>query len=84
MLNALKYLRQHNMTHNDIKPANILFRDGKWKLTDFGMISPAADRSNLFAAQGGTEFVLILYNCLILQAFILTNYVLIIHFSTSS
>ena len=35
-INALQYLKEHNIYHRDIKPDNILFLHGILKLTDFG------------------------------------------------
>jgi len=37
VLLALKFLHAHNFVHLDIKPANILFKQGHYKLGDFGL-----------------------------------------------
>lgn len=39
ILNSLEYLHSYGLKHRDLKPQNILFQDGKWKLADFGLIS---------------------------------------------
>jgi serine/threonine protein kinase len=44
IINAMKYLHTKNIMHQDIKPANILIKDGKLKLADFG-IAKIAHRS---------------------------------------
>ena len=33
----MSFLYGHDIIHQDIKPANILIKDGKFKLTDFGI-----------------------------------------------
>jgi eukaryotic-like serine/threonine-protein kinase len=40
ILNALEELHQLGFVHRDLKPQNILFHDGTWKLTDFGLVLP--------------------------------------------
>lgn len=42
VLNGLEYLHSLGYTHRDLKPQNILFHDGKWKLADFGLVLPPA------------------------------------------
>jgi serine/threonine protein kinase len=39
MMNALEFLRIHDIVHRDIKPENILYskKDGNYKLADFGL-----------------------------------------------
>lgn len=39
ILNALEYLHNLGLVHRDLKPGNILFHDGKWKLSDLGLIT---------------------------------------------
>ena len=55
MLEILAFLAQKGITHGDIKPANILFAQGKFYLTDFGLIETSASTqryaiSELYAA----------------------------------
>jgi eukaryotic-like serine/threonine-protein kinase len=40
VLSALEALHALGYTHRDLKPGNVLFHDGKWKLCDFGLILP--------------------------------------------
>jgi serine/threonine protein kinase len=40
IIRGIKALRDKNIIHLDIKPANILINDGQYKLADFGMIVP--------------------------------------------
>lgn len=39
LLAAVKYVHEHDVSHNDIKPPNILLKDGKLLLADFGLAS---------------------------------------------
>ena len=39
---ALKELHGLGHTHRDLKPQNILLHDGRWKLSDFGLVLPPA------------------------------------------
>lgn len=36
LMSAFKFLTTHSIYHRDIKPDNILIKDGKLKLADFG------------------------------------------------
>jgi eukaryotic-like serine/threonine-protein kinase len=45
ILNALEELHQLGFVHRDLKPQNILFHDGVWKLTDFGLVLPPASEA---------------------------------------
>ncbi len=40
ILNALEELHQLGFVHRDLKPQNVLFHEGVWKLTDFGLVLP--------------------------------------------
>lgn len=42
ILNALEELHKLEFVHRDLKPQNILFHDGTWKLTDFGLVLPTS------------------------------------------
>lgn len=39
ILNSLEYLHRKGLVHRDLKPQNILFSEGIWKLADFGLIT---------------------------------------------
>jgi serine/threonine protein kinase len=40
ILNALEELHSLGYVHRDLKPQNILFQAGRWKLSDFGLVLP--------------------------------------------
>ncbi|MCT3728310.1 protein kinase [Elizabethkingia anophelis] len=40
ILNSLEYLHNLGYVHRDLKPGNILYHDGFWKLSDLGLITP--------------------------------------------
>lgn len=39
ILNGLEYMHNKGLYHRDLKPYNILFHDGVWKLSDFGLVT---------------------------------------------
>lgn len=59
ILNSMEILHQLEYVHRDIKPQNILFHEGRWKLSDFGLISTNAAVLTQFSTsagdRGGTE-----------------------------
>ncbi|MCJ8288358.1 MAG: protein kinase [Crocinitomicaceae bacterium] len=59
ILNAMEVIHGLGYVHRDIKPQNILFHEGRWKLSDFGLISSDATILTSFSTstgdKGGTE-----------------------------
>ncbi len=59
ILNAMEVIHGLGYVHRDIKPQNILFHEGRWKLSDFGLISSDKTILTNFSTstgdKGGTE-----------------------------
>ena len=45
VLNAFEYLLKANYVHRDLKPQNVLLHEGKWNLSDFGLILPPSTQT---------------------------------------
>lgn len=43
IINALEEVHALGLIHRDLNPRNILLHEGKWKLADFGLVSPPID-----------------------------------------
>ncbi len=50
---ALQHVHEHDLIHGDVKPSNLLVRDGVVKLMDFGL----ADRPGPRGARGSLEYL---------------------------
>jgi serine/threonine protein kinase len=50
IMNALHYLHDIDYVHRDLNPKNVLFHDGKWKLSDFGAVLPPAGQTRTLTA----------------------------------
>jgi serine/threonine protein kinase len=52
VLNGLEKLHELGFVHRDLKPQNILFVDGVWKLTDFGLVLPPSGSTTQLTSVG--------------------------------
>ncbi len=43
LFDALEVLHDLDYAHRDLKPDNVLFENGRWKLADFGLVLPLTD-----------------------------------------
>jgi len=48
ILNSLEYLHDLSLVHRDLKPGNILYLNGSWKLADLGLITSDSDITTSF------------------------------------
>jgi serine/threonine protein kinase len=48
ILNSLEHLHDLGLVHRDLKPGNILFHEGRWKLADLGLITSNTDITTSF------------------------------------
>ncbi len=53
ILDSLEWLHEHDFVHRDVKPENVLFHEGRWKLSDFGLILPPSDKTERFTTYHG-------------------------------
>ena len=60
ILNALESLHTLGYVHRDLKPANVLLHEGRWKLSDFGLVLPKSGTTttltSTFSAWGTVDY----------------------------
>ncbi len=54
ILESLAELHSLGFTHRDLKPENILLHNGRWKLSDFGLVLPPAGNTTTLTSTGST------------------------------
>lgn len=57
ILDALEHLHRSGIIHRDLKPSNILLHNGRWKLSDFGLVllpTPESQRLTTSHSAWGT------------------------------
>ena len=53
ILESLSWLHERDFVHRDIKPENVLLHQGRWKLSDFGLILPPDDKTATLTTMHG-------------------------------
>lgn len=61
ILNSLEQLHEYGLVHRDLKPQNVLFQDGKWKLSDLGLISSDKEILSLSITSTDSGYGTVLY-----------------------
>src|ERR1700733_7792763 len=58
ILDSIERLHSLDFVHRDLKPSNILRHDGRWKLSDLGLVLPMASTSTKLTSHKSSWFTL--------------------------
>jgi eukaryotic-like serine/threonine-protein kinase len=58
ILDSLEQLHSLGLVHRDLKPSNILLHEGRWKLSDLGLVLPLQNQSTKLTSEKSSWFTL--------------------------